>query len=781
MKTPKWISSSLPWSRDIQDCDRGADPVASRSEQRRPARGKPHVHARGNRRSRRCARVCRRDATHAHAKQSGIPHLAAVERLESRLAFAVSYNIDFLLQTGTPFGETDSQYAYLASDWNRDGFPDLVQVRKANTSTGSTELHILSGKDRFKSFLLHTGTALAPTDAKFEFQMADWNRDGIQDLFAIKKQSTGSKTTEVHILNGATDYKTYLLQTGTALGEVGTNFTFLVSDWNNDGKQDVVAVQKSATGTKTTELHILNGASNFRNFLLHTGTGLAQSDDRYEFQMLDWNKDGTKDLFVVQKNGTATKRTEVQVLSGTGGYKTSLHRTGTFMGETNQSFSFLVADWSRDGNADLIAIKKNGTGTKSTEIHILNGVDKFVPWFDKNIKDPGVRSIVYSTYADNVISRADMLQVFARVARDGVVNANEFADLKLMVSEFSYPDYVRVLSLNVINGNRANALFQGAVLGNLSAGSPALRLNRLVDKWFRGADVPSAPLVSNKYAAASGSLFVDDVALTDIKQGQIGDCYFVAPVAAMAHSRPFVVKSMFIDNGDNTWTVRFYSNGKADYVTVNRMLPVSAVGRLVYASGGQSVTDPRNELWVPLLEKAFAQWNETGKVDGRDGKNTYGISSASMNGINAGYPEHTYVYLANRRPLMPSRLSNSTQDLVRGALAAKRPVTVAASINGGGHVWVVSGYDASTGKFTTYNPWGYSDREPMTWQQLREWVTSIYVDDPAGTPSNGGGLNLTGDAATHAAVRGAVSEDLFAVYAGASLGRSRRLVGAGAT
>jgi len=100
---------------------------------------------------------------------------------------------------------------------------------------------------------------------------------------------------------------------------------------------------------------------------------------------------------------------------------------------------------------------------------------------------------------------------------------------------------------------------------------------------------------------------------------------------------------MFIDNGDGTFTVRFYTAptgpftttpdgsisagftnnlGTADYVTVDRKLAVSTTGILAYADYGANYTNTANSLWIPLAEKAYAQWNQTGK-EGRDGTNNF--------------------------------------------------------------------------------------------------------------------------------------------------------------
>ncbi len=58
------------------------------------------------------------------------------------------------------------------------------------------------GASNFQRFVLQTGTALHETDATFDFGLADWNRDGAPDLVTVKKSNTGTNSTEVHILGG---------------------------------------------------------------------------------------------------------------------------------------------------------------------------------------------------------------------------------------------------------------------------------------------------------------------------------------------------------------------------------------------------------------------------------------------------------------------------------------------------------------------------------------------------------------------------------------------------
>ena len=71
----------------------------------------------------------------------------------------------------------------------------------------------------------------------------------------------------------------------------------------------------------------------------------------------------------------------------------------------------------------------------------------------------------------------------------------------------------------------------------------------------------------------------------------MGDCYFIAAMGSIADTDPQAIENMFIDNGDGTYTVRFYAQNAVgtyvpDYVTVNSTLPANGDGSLMYAGVG---------------------------------------------------------------------------------------------------------------------------------------------------------------------------------------------------
>ena len=372
-----------------------------------------------------------------------------------------------------------------------------------------------------------------------------------------------------------------------------------------------------------------------------------------------------------------------------------------------------------------------------------------------NLHGAALANLVRSLDADGSISRLDMIQILRSVGADGVVDSTEFGDLKRILglaTTLNIPGYVQSLADDVVNGNLANATFQGQSLGDLTPGSTAAKLNMLVDKWFLGADHPALCNTSLVYNSVAGSLFSHAPSHTDEYQGNLGDCYFISALGTLADSNPDAVRNMFVDNGDGTFTVRFYTGNygtiyntsdgsigagfkdnfiSVDYVTVDRMLPTSVSGILAYAGHGDSYTDTTNSLWIPLAEKAYAQWNETGKA-GRDGLNAYAsIQGGWMATVDAqvlGYNATDYL------------MSATTKQVAINALAAKKATTIGTLQWSGtryglyaNHAYAIIGYNASADTFTLYNPWGTDQPGQLTWAQIQSSCSQLAVADTSGS------------------------------------------------
>lgn len=362
-------------------------------------------------------------------------------------------------------------------------------------------------------------------------------------------------------------------------------------------------------------------------------------------------------------------------------------------------------------------------------------------WFDTNIQDAALRSLLKTGFGDKVIDRKEMLQLFTEVAKDRVVSATEFSDLTKVANNnslFTTVEYVGVLTRDVVIGNVANATFQGTTLGNLKANASSAHLDKLVGKWFLGTDRPTTSMggVNFAYASAKGTLFAQGgPTYTDVEQGYVGDCYFVGALGEIALKSPDAIRNMFIVNGDGTYTVRFFNNGKADYVTVDSNLPVDRYGRFVFANMGDMAGSSSNVLWVALAEKAYAQMNQSGWL--RTGLPGNGGNSYSA--IEGGYFSHAVRQVTNRASTT-AWVGTGSFDQLKSAFDAGKFIGFASmskplsSSIVGGHQYVVQSYNATLQTVTLFNPWGvnngssYPGLVTMNWQQL---VTSFSYWDRA--------------------------------------------------
>jgi len=360
--------------------------------------------------------------------------------------------------------------------------------------------------------------------------------------------------------------------------------------------------------------------------------------------------------------------------------------------------------------------------------------------------DPALGGLVESLDVDGSISRDDMLTIFRSPAAttSGIVTSTDLADLKKILSSaatLNMPQYVQVLAGDVINGNRANALYQGTTLGNLAAGSTAAQLDKLVSKWFLGTDHPASGGYS--YSTVTGSLFpTGGPSHVEERQGNVGDCYLICSLGAIADSAPDAIQNMFVDNGvesvtkAHTWTVRFYANGVADYVTVDDKLPTDSWGNLVYQGDGSSASNPKG-LWVALVEKAYAQWNETGK-EGRNGENSYAS-------LEAGWMDDVCAQVLGRDAASYDVVTASDQQALTSAVVSGKAVTAGtvSSYRGDGtlsyglygdHAYTVIGYNNAAKTFTLYNPWGTNQpAKALTWAELKTVSDGFVVADASGT------------------------------------------------
>jgi Calpain family cysteine protease len=213
-------------------------------------------------------------------------------------------------------------------------------------------------------------------------------------------------------------------------------------------------------------------------------------------------------------------------------------------------------------------------------------------------------------------------------------------------------------------------------------------------------------------ARFTGPLFVREVSYADVAQGQIGDCYFPSALAGIAHFRPEAIKKAIKDNGDGTYTVTFleknWRTGKYDPIerTIDGDLYVRSSGSPLYGATTGANTTSNMELWFPLIEKAYADWQ--------------GSYDAIGNGGSAGGVMEVMLGEETTSMFLGTSATERAWTLIKESVDAKNPSSLGTSDDEakykgtgiyGDHSYSVLGYKEVNGKryVQIRNPWGESE------------------------------------------------------------------------
>ena len=198
------------------------------------------------------------------------------------------------------------------------------------------------------------------------------------------------------------------------------------------------------------------------------------------------------------------------------------------------------------------------------------------------------------------------------------------------------PFYVQNLAYKVLNSPIPSGYYASGVLSNpaffIYQDIAGQAVGQAVDNFFLGQVHPLDSYVSGgqtitpAYQQVNLPLFSGVPTYADVNQGVLGDCWLMASLAEVADRSPSTIENMFINNGDGTYTVRFYHNSVPDYVTVDTYLP----------SGGNLYDHPKADLWAALAEKAYVQENAGGWI----GSQNQGVESYQA--LSGGYASWCY-------------------------------------------------------------------------------------------------------------------------------------------
>lgn len=342
------------------------------------------------------------------------------------------------------------------------------------------------------------------------------------------------------------------------------------------------------------------------------------------------------------------------------------------------------------------------------------------------ITDAGILADVQAGVKNGAIDYTSLLKILKDAAVGGIT-ASEFSSLQAVdtligtsgtaVSTSSYLDGI---FHDLVGGNKWNATWTGGgstsvALGNLSSTTTEAQMNQLIGKWFLGTDLPT---ISTSYGAAYKATTITLWNATgipsylDVNQGMVGDCYLMSSLAVVAQRDPNSIKSMIVDNGNNTWGVRFFdTTGKAHWVTVDNEL--ATMSTAAWANGSKLEYANGSVGWVALVEKAYAEYNAEGYLP-RTAANSYAaiaggwgdpitqITGKSVSYFTAGSQSILSAYNAGQEIML------ATSSTVSGNLV-------------GNHMYEVIGYDATNANVHLHNPWNTAVNNPAV---IDLWVST---------------------------------------------------------
>ncbi|XP_068636405.1 calpain-type cysteine protease DEK1-like isoform X1 [Aristolochia californica] len=121
---------------------------------------------------------------------------------------------------------------------------------------------------------------------------------------------------------------------------------------------------------------------------------------------------------------------------------------------------------------------------------------------------------------------------------------------------------------------------------------------QVVSEWMRPTEI-----VKENFRDLWPCLFSGPANPSDVCQGRLGDCWFLSAVAVLTEvSRISEVIITPEYNEEGIYTVRFCIQGEWVPVVVDDWIPCESPGKPAFATSRKG-----NELWVSLLEKAYAK------------------------------------------------------------------------------------------------------------------------------------------------------------------------------
>ena len=223
------------------------------------------------------------------------------------------------------------------------------------------------------------------------------------------------------------------------------------------------------------------------------------------------------------------------------------------------------------------------------------------------------------------------------------------------------------------------------------------------------------------------------ISVTDINQGQMGDCYLLSSIGEIALLDPSWITQMIHVNADGTETVTLYeaSNGSLPTIGTTAYKPVAINVTNTFPSDSvnngatQDVYDGQKEIWVQVLEKAVATL-----YGGYNGIANGGIPSISMEELTGCTATSTW---AGGISLQQLQSDSAAGDLI--TFDTEDNPTLPYGLYGD-HAYMFDGLTTVNGTVMVnlLNPWGFDDPNPIPFSVIDTVCDEVDVGKVSAQP-----------------------------------------------
>ncbi|MBI1859458.1 MAG: hypothetical protein HYR96_00890 [Deltaproteobacteria bacterium] len=220
------------------------------------------------------------------------------------------------------------------------------------------------------------------------------------------------------------------------------------ADWDKDAIPDAYVLLKHSTGSGKVEVHGLSGKSSFQSFNMHLATSMAAVPDSAEFQLVDWDKDGSKDLAVLVRGPKNMSQLTINILSAASGFKTQIMNAVISANNLRTGSALSLYDYDSDGMEDLL-IASNVSLDGMTHAQILSG-------FPLSSCTPSsrfcqIREIILSGRDFKTVLSETSVQSSGTTAAIKPIFSESFYNSKRYVSYYYYLTRIDTASKSVLN------------------------------------------------------------------------------------------------------------------------------------------------------------------------------------------------------------------------------------------------------------------------------------------------------------------------------------------